>query len=161
MRPLIAVTICSVLMGGVYAYTRFADSVRRVAVAPLIEFAQDEFVVEIHKTFDVIPDPVLGTGSLVVKFKGKTLFNSSEEIPADQMTTIQPLPDVELGHNELFVSASRAPGGPTMAVLHVVVKKNGNPIAETSLVSQPGLPLVAGPVDFFVEAVDQTPIHDH
>jgi hypothetical protein len=161
MRPLLSLLICCLLMGGVFAYTRFADSVRRIAVAPVIEYAQDEFAVEIHQTFDAIPDPVLGTDSLIVKFKGKTVLRRSDEISADQVSKIQPLTDVEMGQNELFVSASRSPAGPALAVLHVVVSKNGNPIAETSLVSQPGLPMIAGPVFFFVEAIPPVPMHDH
>ena len=58
MRPLLALTITFFLIGGVFAYTQFADSVRREAIEYEVDFSRQEYSVEIRKSFSAAPDPI-------------------------------------------------------------------------------------------------------
>ena len=81
MRPILACLITVVLIIGVSSYLRFADSVRRPPVEISIDYAEGEYAVEIERTFDCEGDPILGTESLKVLFKGETVFARNEPIP--------------------------------------------------------------------------------
>ena len=148
MRPLLALVISVSLLGGVYVYTKFADSVRVSAVEINIDFSDADWSVEIRKTFTAVPDPIFGSDSLKVLFKGETVYSRSDEVAANETVEIRPLEGVEVGENELFISANRESNGAALAVLQVTIKKNDNPVNETTISGKPGLPTVSGSVVF-------------
>ena len=148
MRPLLAIAITVSLLGGVYAYTRFADSVRVQAVEFDVEFAGDEYSVEIRSSFDAAPDPIFGTDSIKVMFRGETVYSRSDEVSVDEVIEIRPLPGVEVGENELFVSVNRKSSDAAIAVVQVLVKREDVVIRELLIPSEPGLPAVSGSAVF-------------
>lgn len=161
MRPLFALLITVSLLGGVFVYVRFADSVRRTAVDVEIDYAEGVYAIEIESTFDFVPDVFLGTESLKVLFKGKTIHSTDQRVPYDQITTIQPVEGVESGENEFFVTATMDETHQGLAALKVTVKRNDIPVVEKLLTSEPGLMTVSGPVVFSIAAADSEPSHNH
>jgi hypothetical protein len=148
MRPILALAITIFLLGGVFAYTQFADSVRRSATEYHVDFSRQEYSVEIRKTFAAAPDPIFGADSMKVKFKGETILSRADEVPAEETIEIRPLEGVEVGENELFISVNRQSTEAALAVVLVTVKEDDIPVAESTLAGVPGLPIVSGTVLF-------------
>ncbi len=148
MRPILALAITAFLLGGTFAYTKFADSVRHAAVEYNVDFARQEYSVEIRRTFAAAPDPIFREASVKVKFKGETILSVTDEIPAAETIEIRPLVGVEVGENELFISVNRQSADESLAVVQVSVKEDDIPVAEFTLASVPGLPVVSGSVVF-------------
>ncbi len=157
MRPILACLISIVLIGGVYGYLRFADSVRRPTVEFNIDYAEGEYSVEIDHTFVCEGDPVFGTESLKVLFKGKTVFSREATIPVGDPIEIRPLEGVESGENEVFVSATMSQATQGFGVLKVTVKRNNIAIQEKLFASVPGLLDLGGPVVFEIKTPTQPP----
>ena len=157
---MLALAITVFLLGGVFAYTRFADSVRRTAVEYEIDFANQEYSIEIRKTFAAAPDPIFGADSLKVKFRGDIILSRNDEIPSSETIEIRPLEGVEFGENELFISVNQKSADDALAVVQVIVKKDDIPIAESTIASVPGLPTVSGSVAFVAEKLKNDD-HNH
>lgn len=149
MRPLLALILTTLLIGGVFSYVRFADSVRRPMSAYKIDFSAGEYSLEIKQTCPLVADIFTESPALLVRFKNETLFESKSGLAADAVTVITPLPGVELGENELFIKANR-PSGRGFDVIQVILKRDEIPIRETLLPSVPGLAELGGPVVFRV-----------
>lgn len=160
MRPLFALAITTFLIGGTFAYLRFADSVHRDALDYQVVFAEETYALEIRKSFDAVSDPIFGTESLTVLFKGKPVFSSDEEIPADQVIRIEPLEGVEVGENELFVTSTRKLGNAALAVIQLSVTRDDFPVAEKTIVSAPGLDSVSGTMVFDTRRMESE-THNH
>ena len=150
MRPILACLITLVLIGGVYGYIRFADSVRRPPIEIKIDYSEDEYSLDIERTFDCEGDPILGTESMKVLFKGKQVFATEKPLPTGQPVEVGPLEGVENGENEIHVSATMSESTQGLAVLKVTVKRNDIPIVEKMIANEPGLLDIGGPVIFEV-----------
>lgn len=160
MRPILALAITISLLGGMFAYTQFADNVRRSAVEYKVDFSQQEYSVEIRKTFAAAPDPIFGADSMKVKFKGETLLSRSDTIPAAETIEIRPLEGVEVGENELFITVNRQSTEEALAVVLVTVKEDDILVAESTLTGVPGLPVVSGSI-LFEAAETSKDEHNH
>ena len=161
MRPVLALLISLSLLGGVYGYVRFADSVRRPALEIQIDYSDSEYSVDIERTFDCAGDPIFETESLKVLFKGEKVFAAADPIPAAQSIEIRPLPGVEKGENEIYVVANRESSTSGFGALKIVVKRDDIPIAEKTITSEEGLAQVGGPVVFKVGQSNESDDHDH
>ena len=162
MRPILACLITVVLISGVSTYIRFADRTRRPPVEIRINYAEGEYAVEIERTFDCEGDPILGTESLKVLFKGESVFARNEPIPNTETVEIRPLVGVESGENEIYVSATMSESTQGLGVLKVTVKRNNVPIMEKMFSSVAGLMDVGGPVVFEIQPQNQnTDQHQH
>ena len=148
MRPILALAITISLLGGIYAYTQFADTVRRSVVEYKVDFSRQEYSVEIRKTFTAAPDPIFGADSMKVKFKGETILSRSDTIPTAETIEIRPLEGVEVGENELFISVNRQSTEEALAVVMVTIKEDDILVAESTLTGAPGLPVVTGSILF-------------
>jgi len=161
MRPVLAFLITVFMIGGVYGYINFSHSVRRPPIEIEIDFAEGEYSVQIERTFECVADPILGPESLKVMFKGDIVYANKEPIPNDELVIVRPLEQVELGENEIYVSANMPESANGFGVLKVVVKQNDRLIGEEMISSVPGLTSVGGPVVFTVKPhVNQTK-HEH
>ena len=160
MRPFLALAITFFLIGGVFAYTQFADSVRREAVEYKVDFSRQEYSVEIRKSFAAAPDPIFGAPSLKVKFKGEEILSRTDVIPAVETIEIRPLEGVEVGDNELFISVNQESAEAALAVVLVTVKEDDIPVTEVTLTATPGLPVVSGSVQFQTTKSNRDD-HDH
>lgn len=161
MRPLLALAISIFLLGGVYAYTKFAAGVRAEAVVYQIDFASEEYSVEIRRSFDAVPDPIFGAESLKVKFKGEVVFARTDEIPAGDVIEIRPLEGVEVGKNELYISANRKHADETLGAIQIEIKKDDIPIYETTIISRPGLAEIGDTVVFETRGSTKQDDHEH
>jgi hypothetical protein len=164
MRPLLAIAISVSLLGGVYLYTEFAKSVQVESFDYVAQFAKGEYTVELRRTFDAGADPVFSPQSIQVLLKGESVFSRDDDVLAEESIEFR-LPDsVEVGENEIYVTANRKELSSALAVVQVIVKRDGIPIAETNLFSEGGLPMVSGSVGFRVKDNDNTESedqHDH
>lgn len=108
MRVILAITMSAVLLAGTFWYTGFADSVRRKPID--LDPVRDSggWSIQIHRTFECVPDPDLPAPALIVKFQGKTVFIAENPIARDEVVSIEDLDGVEQGDNELFVQATVA-----------------------------------------------------
>ena len=150
MRPIYALLISIGLLASVYNYVAFAKRVRRPAVEIQVDYAQGKFSLEIDRSFDCQGDPIFGTESLKVLFKGETVFSELEPIDSGQPVVIENLEGVEAGENEIFVAANQKPPAASLGAMKITVKRNGVEIAEQLITSEPGLTAVGGPVAFSI-----------
>ena len=174
MRPFLTLAIAGLLMGGVLAYTRFAASIRPVAAAYQTELATEPYSVEIRRTFIAAPiqDPAgsidirpeteslsqTAVAALQVHFKGVSILHRSDEIRQVEPLVIPLLEGVEIGDNELFISANQQlPNDVTFAALHVRVRQGAVTIAESTFTSVSGSPLIYGVLVF---SATPPPEHD-
>lgn len=167
MRPILAILLTVLFLGGTYAYTQFAASVQYTASDYQADYTEDEFFIEIRKTFDSPPHPIFGE-SVVVKFKGDAVYKSDENVSATEVIRVGPLPEVEIGENEILVTASRGDSGTdrsdqgngdssgtgaaALAVIQVKILRNETTVVEKMISAEPGLPMVRGEVEFSVDA---------
>lgn len=160
MRPIFAIIIPIVFLGGVFSYLRFVDSIQRPPVTLVIDYAEGEFEIEIERSFDCTSDPILGTESLVVKFKGSNVYATQERVPADEQIVFRVTEGVETGENEIYLIANREFATDHLDAVKIVVRQNGISIAETVLVSEPGIARIAGPIVFESKSIPAEDHHD-
>jgi len=144
MRPLIALAIVVLVFGSVEAYMLFQDSLPVADVAEsVVEHAGGKFSVELTLTFDAAPDGfALEPVSALVQFDGKDLFRSAERIAAGTSIVIDNVKDILAGKNDFYVKIVAA--DERFDLQHAVrlrVLRNGAPIAEHTLWSDPGEPV--------------------
>ena len=150
MRPLYALLISIGLLASVYNYVAFAKRVRRPPVEIQVDYAEGDFSLEIDRSFDCEGDPIFGSESLKVLFKGETVFSEKEPISSDQPVVIKDLQGIEAGENEIFVAANQKLPAASLGAIRVTLKRNDISIAEKIITSKPGLPAVGGPVAFSI-----------
>ena len=133
----------------------------RPAAEIQIDFSKGDYAIKIESTFDCVSDPILETPALKVLFKGKTVFESSQDVAADEPLTIAPLEGVEVGENEVYIAATRDGFDSGLAVLRVSVLRNDVLVAEELIAGEAGIDSVAGPVSFEIEPVQSSDSHSH
>ena len=112
MRPALALLLSVLLFSGVYAYTQFAESVRRPPLQIKPNFASGSYSVRIDRTFDCVGDEDWGdVASLVVKFRGEEILRRTDRVPASEVIRIDPLEHVEQLENEIYVFANLSNSG--------------------------------------------------
>jgi hypothetical protein len=157
MRPLAAVFIWIVLIGGLAAYMRG----REPAAAPAshaLETPEGIFSLELTTTFGAEPDPFSPwsdsderSTALLVRLNGLVVLRETERTDAGKVLRIEPLTGLLRGKNELFIEASPRlePVGRSYAA-RLRVLKDRSVIAERSLWSDPG-GKIAGTLGFDTE----------
>lgn len=183
MRPLLAITISCVLLGGTWAYLRFAASVHRDPAPYRTELADEIYTLEVLRTSALQPGPKIpglspnpslnptansqskstssslsqltSTHSLKITFNGEPVYLSNSELPPDEALTIPPLNNVEVGLNEVFLSANIQPPVPSLAAVQLRIKQADRIIAESTFTSVPGSTLVYGVVVFEVKSKEE------
>lgn len=107
MRPIIALVISTLLFTGVYAYTQFAESVRREPLKIQANFSSGTYSLEIVRTFDCVADEGWAdVNSLLVKFRGQDIISRTDMVSTTEKIVVDPLENVEQKENEIFVSAN-------------------------------------------------------
>lgn len=138
-------------MGGMYGYLDFANRVRRPAVKYKAEFSSASYALEIERTFDCVGDEIVELSAIEVRFRGKTIYQTMDALPASAPLKIA-IPDgVELGENELAVTANRDLGETSLAVMRVTLFQDDVEIRTEAIVSEPDLETVSGTVSFTIE----------
>lgn len=163
-RPLFACAIVLSILGSVALYAHFVESLPPLPRAgDVLEPAKGKFDVEITLTFDAQADSafVLEPTSVLVSLGGKELINTSQTFRAGQPVVIQDVPNVKTGENEFWVevhcgetsdelsdafslgnsNSSRNATTPVARAVRVRVFRDGVPVAEQTLWSEPGQPV--------------------
>ena len=66
MRPILAILLSSLLIGGIHSYLSFSNSVRRPPLTIEVTQADGIYSLEIERTFRCAADPILEEPSLAV-----------------------------------------------------------------------------------------------
>ncbi|MBW3598857.1 MAG: hypothetical protein KY475_16480 [Planctomycetes bacterium] len=169
MRPLLAILISFLIFAAVGSYLRLAEALR-VAQAKLASpedvevVVEDEFDLEITLTFDAGADNAFAlaptqSAAVLVRFRNREVLRIDEPVPAGTPLRVEGIGGVVEGANELYVEAHPAAQGlPVAHAARVRVFRNGVPIAEKTLWSEPGLP-VTGTIRIDVGAASDD--HEH
>ena len=108
MRVLIAVLFSVLVLGGIGAYIRFADSITPRPPDLSEPAARGEYAMDVTLTFDakVSLFSAVEPFSLQIRFRDRVLYESQETIKAGTPMRIENIPDVKAGNNEFWVYAS-------------------------------------------------------
>lgn len=145
MRPVAALLIWIVLVGGLWAYMNTRGSIREAAsFKPTV--ARGSFQLEVTPTFSAEPDPfALQTDdetkapALTVRVNGLEVLRLSGDVAEGVPIRVEPLKGLVEGRNELYVEASP----PIHAVgkshaVRVRILRDGEVLASHSFWSEPG-----------------------
>jgi len=169
MRPLLAVILSVVILGGLWAYTGMrthgSPSVR--VIVP--DAPQERFAAELTLTFSAEADPFAlnvdeaeAPAAVLVRFNGQQVLRITERLVAGDPVEIDPLPGAVIGDNELFLEANPpvAQGNQAHAV-RVRITRDDVPIVEKTFWSEPGTRLsVRFPFEIRPPVADEA-IDDH
>ncbi len=160
MRPLLALLIAALIVGVVQGYMWFQASLPRPELQRVEPAAAaGTFSLEITLTFDAQPDAFEPT-SLVVLHAGRELLRRDDRVPAGEGVKIE-IAELPVALNEFFVTASAGDEAtPAARAVRVRVLRDGAPIAEQTLWSEPGEP-VSGKVLVDVPADRREHAHEH
>jgi len=147
VRPIIAILISVVVLGGVGAFIA-ASTARRVPDATVFEqtAATGVFSLEITPTFDAEADPfALDLIALQVQHAGNTILRRDDKCAANETLLVTEFPEnvkIIVGKNELYIQAF--PGEGALAAANAVrirVFRDGQPITDNTIWSEPGAPV--------------------
>jgi hypothetical protein len=138
------------IFAAVGGYLRFAERTQRrtpAAEGHDAATAAGAFDVEITFTFDAGADaafsldPTQAT-AVRVEFRGRELMRMEQPVAAGTALRLEDVKGITPGVNEFFIEAQ--PANPSLDVAHAVrvrVFRDGNPLADQTLWSDPGLPV--------------------
>ena len=142
MRPILAVVIAFVILGGLQFYMRSRPVPQNVLPPPKV-LAEGKFDVELTLTFDAVPDPFAfdptKASSVVVMFEGQDLIRLSDNVVSGVPLLVEDVASIAAGRNEFFVEVI-----PKNAFelktrgLRIRVFRDGVVLGEKSLWSEPG-----------------------
>ena len=144
MRPLLAIFLVCVILGGMKLYMVWRDERRPVAVQNVETTASGTYSLQITPTFDVqAGDPFAldptDAPSVLVLFRGKQLLRRTEPVAAGELILITPIHDMMQGGNEFYINLIPAEHDSDRGhAVHVRAFRDEHPIAETTLWSDPG-----------------------
>lgn len=162
MRPLLTILFAILLMSGIFAYTKFADSVRPEPVQYQADFSESTYIIRLNRTFDCASKPEFDLkNSLVFMFKDQTI-SRSDLVPSSEKIEFR-LPKVEVGRNSVFVEAYLANAIDDFAepsfdsfdvksnALQIELIRDGSVIEEKTFWVEPGLNSVSGTLYFEIK----------
>ena len=163
MRPALAIAVTSLILGGLAFYMSARPSGAANVPVRDIEIAAGRFDVELTLTFDVSPDEFSldanTAPSLLVVMEGQELLRETSTLTSGYPIVVEDVQGIATGANEFFVRAT--PAGTSAQLvrgLRVRILRDGHPISEQSIWSDPGQP-VEGIVRVNVTAT--LDMHDH
>ena len=148
VRPLAALAVVVVIVGGVWLYF---NSWEGVEPSHYVEQpARGVFSLEITLTFEAGPDPfsleATDAPSLLVTLGSREVLRVTEPIAPGEPILVENVTGLVEKENEFFLVASPADAAALQShAVRVRVLRDGDPIGEASLWSEPGQP-VEGPV---------------
>ena len=142
MRPLSAIAVVILILGGVQFYMSQRPTVVRQVADEEVQ-AGGDFSLDITLTFDAGPDAfaldVNDAPSLLVLFRGNELIRETELVSAGEVVTVEKIDNVVNGQNEFFVQATPADSDALLArALRIRILRDGQVISDSSLWSEPG-----------------------
>ena len=160
MRPILAILLSCILVGGVYSYLAFSNSVRRPPLTIEVMEADGNYTLEIERTFRCIADPILAEPSLVVQFGQNQIYIREDEVPIEEPILIGPIEGIEEGENEFLITATMDEFFENLGVLKVTVFRDEVPLESKMFASESGLTSISGPLVFNSEETESS-THQH
>ena len=165
MRPVFALLVAISILGGIKFYMEVRPRSQPVSVEIQQRMAKGQFAVEVTLSFDAGPDPfaldVSDAPSVLVRLAGADVLRRQDNVPAGQLLRVDDVTGVVAGDNEFLIQATPQAGADRAHALRVRVLRDGNPIAQSTLWSEPGDP-VAGVIVVDVPDQFESPHqHDH
>ena len=161
MRPVWTLLLVVVLLGGMAAYIRFANSVRYPTADFSVDYAQGKLELVIERSFECVPYELTETKALEVSLKGEVVYSVDEVLPADQEVRFLIESGVEVGDNELSVVANRSWLDAGLGALQATVLWNDIPIAEQTITVEKDAELLSGTLLFHVDDAADVQGHQH
>ncbi len=168
MRPLLALLLSLAIFGVVGGYMQFLHRVQSELPPPStatnLEQAQGNFSLDVTLTFDAAGQGAFAldpseAAALTVRLRGHEVLRIEEPIAAGTPITVEQIEGITPGPNEFYLEAHPADEGrPVAHAVRVRVFRNGHPLGEQTLWSEPGLP-VRGTV--WVEVQEDSAAHAH
>jgi len=146
MRPLFAMTIAIVILGGLKLYMTHRPQAAPGAVAYHEITAPGDFFLQLTLTFDAGPDAFAlnpaTAPSLLIQRNGQDLLRRTDHVAAFEPIEIRPLVDVVRGVNEFFVQATPTAVDPGASrSVRVRMFQDEAAIGDATLWSEPGEPV--------------------
>lgn len=160
MRPILAILLSSLLIGGVYGYLSFSNSLRRPPITIEVTEAGGNYTLEVERTFRCVADPILEEPSLSVQFGKNSIYLREDEIPIEERILIGPIEGVEEGENEFLITATMNEFFENLGVVKVTVYRNDTPLVTKMFASESGLTSISGPIVFDSQK-NESPPHQH
>lgn len=168
MRLILVAAVWVVFVGGVALYVARRDEHGDIASYEARP-AAGTFSVEVTTSFPVEADPFALTAGgataagLILKVNGVEVLRRTEGVKVGEATVASPVPAVVVGKNELFIEA-HPPQDQLLRsqAVRVRVLRDGEPVAEKTFWSEPGVPLSATfPLEVPAEAKKEGGHDDH
>ena len=142
MRPLLALSVASLILGGLWLYMTFRPQ-PALAIAEPETAAEGRVDIELTLTFDAGPDAfaldVTDAPTLLVQLRGKDVLRRTDPILAGAQLRVEAVSGLVTGINEFFVQATpQDTAAPVARAVRVRILRNGYPMAEQTLWSEPG-----------------------
>lgn len=170
MRPLLTLLMVALLIGGMWAYVKFKDSVSRPANVVETKFSQKPTRLIIHRSAPLYDGGGLGGPAVEVAIKSKPFLTLKRNVPADEAIEVE-IPDVEIGKNtvnvavnfedpEAFLSDEK---GLSLYAMEAVILQGNRELHRQTFTS--GEPFIVGGDILFrvdpIKALSDGDAHDH
>lgn len=165
MRPLLAIVVTVVILGGMYAYMAARDSFR--VAPPVVQQieASGVFSIELISTaalahdefsFDSENEP-----TLLVALHGQPIFHTKDPLPGGRPLIIKPVEGIVVGKNAFHVDAMVGEDSKVTAhAVRIRIFRDDKELADVTKWSRPGEP-VGGEVLINVPAIPDADSHEH
>ena len=98
MRPLLTLLMVALLIGGMWAYVEFKNSVSRPASVVETKFSEKPTRLIIRRSAPLFDGGGLGGPAVEVAIKSKPFLTLKRTVPTDETIEVE-IPDVEIGKN--------------------------------------------------------------
>ena len=105
MRPLLTLLMVALLIGGMWAYVEFKNSVSRPASVVETKFSEKPTRLIIRRSAPLFDGGGLGGPAVEVAIKSKPFLTLKRTVPTDETIEVE-IPDVEIGKNTVNVAVN-------------------------------------------------------
>ena len=169
MRPVLAILIWVVLVGGLTTYMHVRQRSNPAGTFEVHE-ASGAFAVEVTHTFDAEPDPFAlqidtqtGAPALLLRVNGAEVLRRTERVERGIPVRVEPVSALIQGHNEIYIEANPPldQAERSMAV-RIRILRDGQPVADQSFWSESGSKIAAAfPVEIVPAKAPEAQPHGH
>ena len=164
MRPLLAIAVWVVLIGGLSWYMQTRQEVRAVAGFQPTAL-ETKLTLEVTPSFAVRPDPfALQTDegdkavALLIRLNGRDVLKKSEKLAGGSQIKVDDVQGLVEGRNEFYVEANPPLNEASQShAVRIRVKRENETLAERTLWSEPGSRIAA---TFSLEVKPTEPVQD-
>ncbi len=105
MRPLLTIMMVTLLIGGMWAYVKFKDSVSRPRAVVKVEYSKKPTRLVVLRSASLFDGGGLGGPAVEVSIKSRQVLKLERTVSAEEVIEVD-LPDVEVGKNTVYVAVN-------------------------------------------------------